>query len=399
MRILVVAMSESIHTVRWLSQISDQGWHIHLFPSIDYGTAHPDFQHMTVYHSFYDIRQNRNKNVTFRGVPVLNREMTILGRGFLERFIPNYRTRQLKRVIRKVNPHIIHSLEIQHAGYLTLEAAKTLRGPFPPWIVTNWGSDIYLFGRLSKHRPKIREVLAACDYYSCECQRDVSLAKDFGFQGTVLPVFPNAGGFDLEYISRLRATGKASSRRLIMLKGYQHWAGRALVGLRALERCSNLLGGYKVAVYSAHPEVVIAAELFSISTGVPVTIVPDDTPNHEILHLHGQARISIGLSIGDAISTSLLEAIVMGSFPIQSLTSCADEWIENGENGIIVPPEDPEIVEHAIRQALTDDEMINRAEEINYSLAKEKLDEAILKPNAVEIYNTVAKQRGFIGKA
>jgi hypothetical protein len=398
MRILIVAMAESIHTVRWLSQISDQGWLVHLFPSLDYGTTHPDLQSVTVYHSFYDIRQNRNKNVTLRGVPVFNREMTILGRGFLEKFIPNYRTKQLKRVIRKVNPDIIHSLEIQHAGYLTLEARKTLHGPFPPWIVTNWGSDIYLFGRLSKHRPKIREVLAACDYYSCECQRDVCLAKDFGFNGEVLPVFPNAGGFDLQYLSRLRFKGKASLRRLIMLKGYQHWAGRALVGLRALERCSDLLGGYQVAVYSAHPEVEIAAELFSDSTGVPVTIVPDDTPNHEILKLHGQARISIGLSIGDAISTSLLEAIVMGSFPIQSLTSCAGEWIENGKNGIIVPPEDPEIVEGAIRQALTNDELVNRAEEINYSLAKEKLDETILKPNAVGIYNTVAKERGFIRK-
>ena len=32
----------------------------------------------------------------------------------------------------------------------------------------------------------------------------------------------------------------------------------------------------------------------------------------------------------------------MGSFPIQSDTACADEWIEDGVSGLIVPPEDPD---------------------------------------------------------
>ncbi|MBW1897870.1 MAG: glycosyl transferase family 1, partial [Deltaproteobacteria bacterium] len=104
-----------------------------------------------------------------------------------------------------------------------------------------------------------------------------------------------------------------------MLKGYQGWAGRALVGLRALERCADILAGYEIVIYSASKEVLIAAELFSKSTGVQTTIIPEGTPHHEVLKLHGKARISIGLSISDAISTSLLEAVVMGSFPIQSL--------------------------------------------------------------------------------
>lgn len=34
-----------------------------------------------------------------------------------------------------------------------------------------------------------------------------------------------------------------SSRKVIMLKGYQNWAGRALVGLRALGRCEDILEG------------------------------------------------------------------------------------------------------------------------------------------------------------
>lgn len=394
MRILIIAMTDSIHTARWISQIADQGWDIHLFPSIDYGMTNQNLKNITVYHSFYGDQQC-SQSVKLRGIPVFFSPLAFLGREFLKRFFPDYRVKQLKRIIAKVKPDIIHSIEIQGAGYLTLEIKKRLEGRFPPWIVTNWGSDIYLFGRLPEHKPKIREVLAASDYYSCECKRDVSLAKDFGFKGEIFPVSPNTGGFDLEKISVLRQPGPVSERRLIMLKGYQHWAGRALVGLRALERCADLLKGYKVVIYSPSPDVQIAAELFQESTGIPVKIVSKNTPHHDILSLHGQARISIGLSIGDGISTSFLEAITMGSFPIQSWTACADEWVRDGETGILVPPEDPDIVEQAIRRALADDELVNHAAEQNYLIVKERLDYSMLKAKAIEMYNAVAKGRGL----
>lgn len=389
MRILLVAMSESIHTARWICQIADQGWGIYLFPSIDYGLTHRNLRDVIVYHSVYWYQHGYDRSVKFRGIPVFNKTVALLGRNLLRKLVPNYQVIQLKRLVDKIKPDIIHSLEIQHAGYITLDVKKLFDGLFPTWIVTNWGSDIYLFGRLSEHEPRIREVLGACDYYSCECQRDVSLARSYGFKGKVLPVFPNAGGFDLELVYSLRQPGPVSARRVIILKGYQHWAGRGLVGLRALERCANLLKGYEVVIYSASPDTVIAAELFSKSTGIPTTIVPNDTSYHDILKLQGRARISIGLSISDAISTSLLEAIVMGSFPIQSWTACADEWVEDGVTGILVPPEDPEIIEKAIRRALSDDELVDNAVEKNSQTARERLDYKMLKQKAIEMYKYV----------
>lgn len=397
MRILLIAMSDSIHTARWISQIADQGWDIHLFPSIDCGLSHPEMRKLNIYHSFYGKSKGIDRTIRLHGFPVFSEFVASGSIYVLKKIWSDYRVSQLKRMIAKIKPDIIHSMEIQAAGYLTLEAKKRFRGEFPPWIVTNWGSDIYLFGRLSEHESKIREVLAACDYYSCECQRDVYLAEAYGFKGRIFPVFPNTGGFDLKFVSQLRYPGLVSERRSIMLKGYQNWAGRALVGLRALERCTDLLKGYEVVIYSAPTEVLIAAELFQKSTGIQTIIIPKETSHHEILRRFGRARISIGLSISDAISTSLLEALVMGSFPIQSWTACADEWIEDGKTGILVPPEDPDVIEKAIRRALTDDDLVNRAAELNWKTAVERLDQSKLKPKAVELYNTVAKEKG-IGK-
>ncbi len=390
MKILCVAMSESIHTARWLAQVADLGWEIHLFPGWDSGHLHPDITNTAVYHTCYNPFRYVDKSNKQNGVPIPMEHAAFFCRRLIERCLPNFRAGQLARLISRVKPDLVHSMEIQHAGYLTLEAKKLYTKNFPPWIVTNWGSDIYLFGRLAGHKNKIREVLASADFYSCECERDVCLARAFGFVGESLPVVPNTGGFDLGAISALRQEGATDQRRVIMVKGYQTWAGRALVALRALERCADLLNGYTVAIYSASPDVEMAAELFQDATGVPIVIIPKGTSHYDMLTWQGRARVSIGLSIGDAISTSLLEAMVMGSFPVQSWTACADEWIDTGVNGLLVPPEDPDQVEQALRLALTDDRLVNSAAAYNSCMARERLDGALVKQKVYDMYQRVA---------
>lgn len=395
-------MSNSIHVARWINQIADQGWDIHLFPSIDNGKVHSDIKNVTVYHSVYYKPPETAPSVRLKGVRLFQplllgaaRPLAFLARQALQRRWPRYRITQLQRVIQRIKPDVVHAMEFQQAGYLTVEAQKELEGDFPPWIATNYGSDIYLYGRLAAHRDKVKEVLANCDYYTCECERDVRLAKEMGLRGEVLAVLPCSSGFDLNYVAQLRQDGPTSARRLIVLKGYQHWAGRALCALRALELCAAdlpALSEYRVAIYSATPDVEIAAELAAQSTGLQIDIIPR-TSHENILRLFGSARVYLGLSISDATSTSLLDALAMGVFPIQSCTSCVDEWVIDGETGFIVPPEDPHIVAQALRRALTDDALVDRATEQNYKVSAERLDEDVIRPQIVNIYEKIATDR------
>ncbi len=393
MRILFVAMSTSIHAARWIGQVCDEGWDLHLFPSIDTGVVHEQFRNLTVHHSFFGPSGASGAGIRARGLYTAKNGIAAIIRVLMHRIAPDYRVRQLVRLIRKLEPDIVHSMEFQSAGYLTLEAKRLLGASFPPWIANNWGSDLYLFGRLAEHRDKIRVILAECDYYSCECQRDVELARQSGLRGKVLPVLPNGGGFDLPTAESLRSSGPTSSRHLIMLKGYQGWAGRALVGLRAIERCADLLKDYQVAVYSATDDVRLATELIAGRTGLRIVVLPDHTPHREILAHHGRARISIGLSIGDAISTSFLEAILMGAFPIQSNTACANEWAEHGRAALFVPPEDPEVVEAALRKALTDDGLVDGAADVNWRTARTHLDYKAIQAQVVEMYQRIVADR------
>lgn len=390
MRILFVAFPESIHVVRWINQLADQGWDIHLFPSFTSGGLHPGFRNIT----FYGFGEFRPKDLdpTVRWRQLWPRRGTSRLSILASRVQPKVMDRSawLARLIRQLKPDLVHSLEFQHACYLTLDARNSFsQEPFPPWAVSNWGSDIYLFGRLPEHAETIKATMKACDYYYCECNRDVKLAHQFGFEGKAFPVCPGSGGFDLASMRKFRQPGPTSNRRVIALKGYQNWAGRSLTALRALEMCADLLLGYTVFVYLASQDVQLAARLFSANTGIPVEMNEKSLTHEEVLQLHGRARISIGLSISDAISTSLLEAMVMGSFPIQSNTSCADEWLNPGESGIIVPPEDPCPVAAALRQALTDDELVNRAAEINERVTRERLDRSVVQPKVVKTYQEI----------
>jgi hypothetical protein len=392
MKLLIVAMANSIHTVRWISLICEQGWDIYLFPTNGFTSVHPEMPPVKVCSSIFLrflVNRYRSKKTVIK-IPdfLLDGNTSFFSWGdVIKKFLPERRNEKLRSIIRRIKPDLIHSMHIQEAGYLTLEAKKRYKGTFPKWLVTNWGSELNLFSKVSSYRDKIKDVLLNCDYLSGECSNDIKIAKDLGFKGRFLPVVPNSGGIDFDKIKKIRKPGQTSERKNIMLKGYQNWAGRALVGLTALEMCADVLKGYRILIYSVDTiDVIIAAELFTQRTGIETFIIPFGAPHNEILSYHGSARISIGLSITDAISTSLLEAMVMGSFPIQSDTSCANEWFENGKTGILVRAEDPENIQKAIRKAVADDDLVNRAAELNYNMLYDRLEYSKIKNKVINTY-------------
>lgn len=390
MKILIVAFSDSIHTARWINQIKDNNWDIFLYPSIDNGILNNEINNISIFHTFY--KKNKNSKNKIYGISVSSDKLSNTLIKIIRNIFPSFHLRRLVRMIKKIKPDIIHSMEIQHAGYLVLAAQKIFKKNFPKWIVTNWGSDIYLFGNLKEHENPIREVLKNCDFYSCECDRDVKLGREFGFKGKFFKLESNAGGFNLEEIKKKRKLMVTSKRKIITLKGYQGIFGRALVGLTALERCAYIIKekGMKIVVFSAenYPEVKIACELFSKKTNIQIEIIPQIS-HSRILTLHAKSRISISLSISDANSTTMLEAMAMGSFPIQSNTSAADEWLINNINGFIVSPEDPEEIASMIKIALENDELVDKASEINLEIISNRLDEKILKKDIYNLYKYI----------
>jgi len=394
LKVLFVAQPESIHAARWIGLFSGLGWDIHLFPSSDMGIPNIDMPELRLHNALCPCRKTAlPKAVRLKGICLGPGLPGLLARLVALR-IPSFSgPRRLARLIRKLKPDIVHCLGIQSSAYLALDALELLKINRPLLAVSNWGSDIYLFSRLSSHTERIRKVLASCALYFCECERDLNLAVENGFIGRAAPVVPNCGGFDIDIVESLRKRIKTSDRKTILIKGYQGWAGRALVALNALRLCAKDLSGYKVYVYSSRIETEIEAELLRLDTGIDIEILPK-VSHSDLLKLFSESRIYIGLSISDGVSTSFLEAIACGAFPIQSFTSCACEWIVNGIGGFLVPPEDPCIVAESLRIALADDTLVNNAASANWAITSKKLDRHSIKLKAVSGYESLMKDSG-----
>lgn len=393
MRILFVAMAYSVHTARWVSQLPRTGWDTHVF-DMQEGSVSPELSDVTAH--TYCPPERRNARLTKlhavwpfrRGAYAARRYIP----QFLQRAVLPARAVSLARLIRQLKPDILHSLEMQHQSYPLLEVRRRLGGSFPmPWIYSSWGSDLYLFKDDPRHRDAIREVLQACDYYVPDCERDIGLARSLGFAGRIPGVFPVCGGLDVDAGRRWLTPGAPSTRRVIAIKGYHGWAGRALTALGALEACVDLLPGYLVEIYLADEKTREAASAVSRRTGVPIRIVPPGPPL-ETIQLMGRARVAMALSISDGSPISMLEAMMMGALPIQSDTISTAEWIVPGSNGLLVPAEDAGSVGRALRRALTDDALVDGASRANLEIVRRRVDVGVIRPRILDMYAEISAQ-------
>jgi glycosyltransferase involved in cell wall biosynthesis len=420
-RILFVGMQMSTHTARWINQLADEGWDLHLFP-MDHQPVILEMRGVTIHQPWQmirprkllrkwlsslrdghcrwfdvesDLHPNKLPVKAIYPFPMLSPLARILNKVLRVRFGESeadapffYGPHVLSRLIRRLKPDLIHSMEFQHCGYNVLRAKEISSNSFPPWLATNWGSDIYYFKRFEDHRAQIVRLLQNIDFYSCECRRDITLARELGMKAVVLPVMPNTGGFELGQIGQLRQGLQPSQRGLIMVKGYQHFAGRALTALDAIERCSSLLDRFRIIIFSPSYETVARVNEIRDRLDLNIEVLP--YANHtKMLRLFSKARIYLGVSISDAISTSMLEAMAMGAFPIQTNTSCCDEWIVDGRSGYIIPSDDIDLIADRLRKALTDDDLVNTAAAENWKTVCERLDSEVLKAKAVALYDEI----------
>ena len=225
MKILFVAQAVSIHTARWISQLSDQGWDLHLFDMLG-SFPHPELAGVTEYSLLFPRKTRVSSGEVRYGHPFFMRHgwdpFPVSLVGFLVRRLFKARVGRLASLIERLRPDVIHSFELQTEGYHLPNAARLLGGSLgAPWIVNTWGSDIFYFQQFPEHLEKIKAILRMCNYLIPDCARDVSLARYYGFAGEVPLILPGSGGYRIEEMRHQMGPGKPSSRRIVMIKNLQ----------------------------------------------------------------------------------------------------------------------------------------------------------------------------------
>lgn len=390
MRILFVANPYSVHIVRWISQLAETGWTIDVFDPENH-LIHEELDGVVVHTGWGkphvpETTRVRTRWPFTRGRHFLARRLPWLWR----RLVPPPGPR-LARLLERESFDVIHSLGLWPEAETVLEARRLLGDTLPaPWIYSAMGSDLYFFRRFKERLETIREVLEGCDVYLCDCRRDIRLAAELGLAGESMGIFPGGGGFPIDEMQELRED-PVPSRRTIAVKGLETRYGRALVAVEALERCADRLVDHRLVFYQARPQTVEAAHRLGKRHGLDVTVLPR-SPWRAVQSLFGQARVALGVSRSDGTPNALLEAMILGAFPVQTDPGGAtSEWLEDGRSGLLIPDDDPAAIAAAVVRALEDDRLVDEAAEVNLRTVRERVDESVVRPRVLEIYRRVAE--------
>lgn len=380
-RILVIGMLDSVHFARWLKQFEDQEIDFYILASKKYRRIDPLLVSLSS-----NSLSARYVHIGFQSFSKIS--------GYLDFAIfetskrisrTNTRRIVLCRILKKWKFDFVHALELQGAGYLLSSVDRKLFSKSKV-IVTNWGSDIYFFRQEFKHKELIERTLSYANYYSAECIRDYKLARELGFNGIELPCIPNAGGFDIYTISS--QVSKPSSRNQILVKGYGNDFGRASMIIDLIPLLVQKYPQYNFHIYSVTEDIAKQIESLPVDVvrKIRVTTVKNKISHSEMMLEFQKSRIYVGCSVSDGVSTSFLESLIYGCYPIQTDTSCANEWVQRGAMASVIPL-NREVLLREIEITLNSDELIDSAALVNQNVALKYLSYNVVKGQALTFYN------------
>lgn len=292
----------------------------------------------------------------------------------------------LEKKIKEIQPDVVHSFVMYLSAAPILQVMKKFSKI--KWIYSSWGSDLYYYRKVEKEHTRMKEAFPRIDYMFADCDRDYILAVENGFTGKYLGKFPGGGGFDFNETDFLMHP--FSNRRTIIIKGYQGLHGRCISVLEAISGLKEDLKEYKLVVFGANEEV----KDFVLESGLKdwknLEILEKIT-HSKVMELMGRAFIYIGNSLSDGTPNTLLEAIVMETFPIQSNPGGATaELIEDGKNGSLIEnPENSDEIAGIIKKALQNPELLRSGIEYNTVHIKPKLERNYIKKQVLTKYKFV----------
>lgn len=382
MKILFVCQ-QYIHSARWIHQLKDSEHEIYVFDCLDM-PIHKELQWTN-----YITNWSERKLSKIKGEYFLKKKAP---RFFekIEGLLKVTPSEKLIEIINEIKPDLVHSLEMQSQTYHVLKARQKIDFI---WAYFSWGSDLFLYQNQKYHHKIMQKVFSKLEYLFVDNSRDVRLAKDFGYQKNIGGIFPGGGGYHLEkYKQFIKPVDK---RNLILIKGYHHWAGRALHVIEALELIIDEIRNYEIYVYSAHP--IVIEKIKEVNEKYNINIKFSSRTNQiaqeELLKKFGEAKMAIGNNISDGIPNTLLEAIILGAFPIQSNPgNVSEDYIIDGDNGLLInDPEDSKEIAKHIKRTLTNNELLVNAFDKNQKRAKE-LDYILVKEKVLVSYKTIENQ-------
>jgi glycosyltransferase involved in cell wall biosynthesis len=364
LRIAVLGDFDGPHTRAWVRTFVERGHDVH---AISYFTPKAELPGLTLHvlTKPYPLSPG-GERVRERG----------RGSGLRGRLPPNllrlihawrYRRAGLRRVLDEIRPDVFHAHYAVEHGFYGATAG------FHPYVISAWGSDLLVESHTNMGQRIASWALKRADLVT---GNDASLVK----RAVELGVATEKAAVVHLGIERIFLDAGASSVNL-----REHDASPpTVISDRALEHLYNIdqvLEAF-ARVRGAMPDtrLVVAGTGSQANLRMAHAFAKLDLRGSIEFAGHlgqdvlaqrlAQASVYVSVPSSDSLALSNLEAMAAGTFPIVSDLPSMDGWVEDGVNGLRVPPRDPGALATAIRRALGDPELRRRAAVHNRQLVE-----------------------------
>lgn len=241
---------------------------------------------------------------------------------------------------------------------------------FRPYAIYAVGSDILFANGLI--RPVLRRSLEAAAVVFANGEH---LANKTRLLAPIANVMPLLIGVDTNFFTP--KPSPPGPPRLLCPRGFLPVYNNEVI-IRAIAELPDNIPPFHLTFTSAGPLLPhvkdLAQRLLPKARRQQVSFL-GGVPDEEMHRQLAESEILLSISRSDGTSTSLLEAMASGLFPILSDIPQNREWVTaSTDNGLLVNPDDPSALATAIHSALINDEQRRRATTYNRCIVTARAD-------------------------
>lgn len=290
-------------------------------------------------------------------------------------------SRRLRLLIDQLKPDLVHALRIPLEGMLAAAA-----GSPAPLLLSVWGNDFTLHATASPLMARrTRLSLRRADGLHVDCRRDLRLAAEWGYPtGRPAIVLPGNGGVRPEIffpgpwdaapaspaIAQVLRSIPEGAPVVINPRGFRAYV-RQDVFFRSLPLVRAKAPDVRVLCPAMAGEPPAVRWVQELGLGDAVHLLPHLSPS-DMAAAFRRSQVAVSPSIHDGTPNTLLEAMACGCTPVAGDLESIREWIDDGVNGLLADPRNPELLAERTVRALQSIDLRSRAAAHNQRLIAER---------------------------
>ncbi len=276
---------------------------------------------------------------------------------------------ELRKIIQRVKPDVIHAGPIQSAALL---AALT---GFRPLVSMSWGSDLLMDAEQMKFRT--RYTLRHSTVLVGDCQAVADKASEFGFPAERVVLFP--WGVDLQHFApgddayQRSELGWEDAFTLLCLRSWEPLYGVEVVA-RAFARAAQQLPELRLFLLGGGSQAPLLRQVLMQAGVIERVVFGGQVGQANLPKYYRAADLYISASHSDGSSVSLMEALACGVPVLVSDIAGNKEWITPGQEGWLFRDGDDEALTRGILNAVQMREQLGDMRIAARKLAEERAD-------------------------